>query len=73
MRTVVAAVRSLAAYVGVSLYVAITAPVGIVLALIFRWKGILYIFGHGAISFTGFTEIRYENRSVATPRTVKIT
>jgi 1-acyl-sn-glycerol-3-phosphate acyltransferase len=50
MRTVVAAVRSLAAYVGVSLYVAITAPVGMVLALIFRWKGILYIFGHGGVA-----------------------
>jgi 1-acyl-sn-glycerol-3-phosphate acyltransferase len=50
MRTVVAAIRSLAAYVGVSLYVAITAPVGMVLALIFRWKAILYVFGHGGVT-----------------------
>jgi 1-acyl-sn-glycerol-3-phosphate acyltransferase len=50
MRTVVAAIRSVAAYVGVSLYVAITAPVGMALALIFRWKAILYIFGHGGVT-----------------------
>jgi 1-acyl-sn-glycerol-3-phosphate acyltransferase len=50
MRTVVAAIRSLAAYVGVSLYVAVTAPIGIALALIFRWKGILYILGHGGVA-----------------------
>ena len=49
MRTVVAALRSVAAYVGVSLYVAVTAPLGIALALIFRWKAILYIFGHGGV------------------------
>src|SRR5947207_14006115 len=49
MRTLIAAIRSLAAYVGVSLYVAITAPVAMALALIFRWKGILYIFGRGGV------------------------
>jgi 1-acyl-sn-glycerol-3-phosphate acyltransferase len=50
MRTFVAAVRSLAAYVGVSLYVAFTAPVGMALALTFRWKAILYVFGHGGVA-----------------------
>jgi 1-acyl-sn-glycerol-3-phosphate acyltransferase len=50
MRTAVAAIRSLAAYISVSLYVAITAPIGIALALIFRWKGILYILGHGGVT-----------------------
>src|SRR5438105_899254 len=59
MHTAVAAVRSLAAYVGVSLYVAITAPVGIALALIFRWKGILYVFGHGGVALgAGLVGIR---------------
>ena len=50
MRTVVAALRSIAAYVGVSLYVAITAPVGMALALLFHWKGILYILGRGGVT-----------------------
>src|SRR5207237_1784596 len=49
MRTAVAAIRSIAAYAGVSLYVAITAPVGMALALMFRWKAILYVFGHGGV------------------------
>jgi len=50
MRTLVAALRSIAAYVGVSLYVAITAPVGMALALLFHWKGILYILGRGGVT-----------------------
>jgi 1-acyl-sn-glycerol-3-phosphate acyltransferase len=50
MRTLIASIRSIAAYVGVSLYVAITAPVGMVLAILFRWKDILYIFGHGGVA-----------------------
>jgi len=50
MRTFVAAIRSIAAYVGVSLYVAITAPVGMALALVFHWKGILYILGRGGVT-----------------------
>ena len=45
----IAALRSAATYVAVSLYVLITAPIGMLLAMIFRWKGILYIFGHGGV------------------------
>ena len=50
MRTAIAAIRSAAAYVGVSSYVAVTAPIGMAVALVFRWKPILYIFGHGGVS-----------------------
>jgi 1-acyl-sn-glycerol-3-phosphate acyltransferase len=46
---IVAAVRSVVTYVAVSLYVLVTAPLGMLLAAIFRWKGILYIFGHGGV------------------------
>ena len=53
MRTAVAAIRSIAAYVGVSLYVAITAPVGMALALIFRWKAILLLVLCSAVLGTG--------------------
>jgi 1-acyl-sn-glycerol-3-phosphate acyltransferase len=42
----IAAVRSAATYIAVSLYVLIVAPPGMVIALVFRWKGILYILGH---------------------------
>ena len=50
MSTVVAALRSLAAYLAVSLYVAIAAPIGMALALTFRWKSLLYVLGHWGVS-----------------------
>lgn len=46
---IIAAVRSVATYVAVSLYVLVTASVGMLLAVVFRWKGILYTFGHGGV------------------------
>jgi 1-acyl-sn-glycerol-3-phosphate acyltransferase len=45
----IAAVRSVATYVAVSIYVLFAAPLGMLLAAIFRWKGILYILGHGGV------------------------
>src|SRR5262249_28446018 len=45
----IAALRSLATYLLVSLYVLIAAPLGMVLAILFRWKRVLYIFGHGGV------------------------
>jgi 1-acyl-sn-glycerol-3-phosphate acyltransferase len=48
--TAVAAVRSLAAYVAVSLYVAVAAPSGMLLAILFRWKNLLYVLGHWGVA-----------------------
>ena len=48
-RTAVATVRSLAAFVGVSLWVLLFAPIGVVLALLFRWINVLYILGRGGV------------------------
>lgn len=50
MSTFIAAIRSVAAYVALSLYVAIAAPVGMALALTFRWKNLLYVLGHGGVT-----------------------
>jgi 1-acyl-sn-glycerol-3-phosphate acyltransferase len=50
MSIVIAAVRSVAAYLAVSLYVAIAAPIGMVLAIAFRWKSLLYVLGHWGVS-----------------------
>ena len=50
MSTLIAAVRSIAAYVAVSLYVAIAAPIGMALALTFRWKSLLYVLGHWGVA-----------------------
>ena len=45
----IAALRSLATYVAVSLYVLIVAPPGMLIAILFRWKGLLYILGHWGV------------------------
>jgi 1-acyl-sn-glycerol-3-phosphate acyltransferase len=42
----IAAVRSLLAYVAVSLYVLMAAPLGMLLAMTFGWTDVLYMFGH---------------------------
>ena len=46
---IIAAIRSLVTYVAVSLYVLFAASFGMLLEMIFRWKGILYILGHGGV------------------------
>ena len=43
----IAALRSAATYVAVSLYVLVTGVVGMLLATLFGWTDLLYIFGHG--------------------------
>jgi 1-acyl-sn-glycerol-3-phosphate acyltransferase len=45
----IAAFRSLATYLAVSLYVLILGPPGMLLALLFGWKGVLYALGHGGV------------------------
>lgn len=40
------AIRSVATYVCVSLYVLIVGPIGMLLALLLRWKSLLYVLGH---------------------------
>ena len=43
----IAAARSLLAYLAGSLYVLVTAPIGMTLAIAFGWVDLLYVFGHG--------------------------
>jgi 1-acyl-sn-glycerol-3-phosphate acyltransferase len=45
----IAALRSAATYVAVSLYVLVTGLVGMLLATLFGWTDLLYIFGHGGV------------------------
>lgn len=47
--TLVAAVRSVAAYAIVSVYVAVTAPVGMLIAVTVRHPGVLYWFGRQGV------------------------
>lgn len=62
----IAAARSVATYVGVSLYVLVTAPIGMALATLFGWKNLLYVFGHGGVRLgLGLAGIRYRVASAA--------
>ena len=45
----IAAVRSALTYVAVSLYVLVTGLLGMLLATLFGWTGVLYDFGHGGV------------------------
>ena len=49
LRAVVSVVRSVAAYAGVSLWVLLFGPIGIVLAVGLRRPGILYLLGRGGV------------------------
>lgn len=48
-RTFVAAVRSAAAYLGVSLWVLVLGPVGMLFAFVFRSPAVLYVLGRGGV------------------------
>ena len=48
-RTMVAAIRSLVAYVSVSLWVLILGPPGMLLAVVFDWPEVLYWLGRGGV------------------------
>jgi 1-acyl-sn-glycerol-3-phosphate acyltransferase len=45
----ISAVRSVATFVAVSVYVAVVGPPGMLLALLFKWKWHLYVLGHGGV------------------------
>jgi 1-acyl-sn-glycerol-3-phosphate acyltransferase len=46
---IIAAVRTLATLLGLSLYVLIVGPPGMLLAVLFRWTSLLYLLGHGGV------------------------
>lgn len=49
MSTFVAAVRSLIAYLAILLYIAVAAPVALVIGVVFRWKRGMYLLGHAGV------------------------
>jgi 1-acyl-sn-glycerol-3-phosphate acyltransferase len=57
---VVATVRSVVAYVATLAYIAVAGPVGLVIAVVFRWKSGLYALGHAGVRLAlGIAGIRY--------------
>jgi 1-acyl-sn-glycerol-3-phosphate acyltransferase len=60
-RVLIAAVRSAATFLAVSLYVLIVGPPGMLLAISFGWKNLLYVLGHLGVRLGLMTSgIRYE-------------
>ncbi len=52
---IISALRTAATYVAVSLYVLVAGPIGMLLALLFRWKSLLYVLGHLGVRLALFT------------------
>jgi 1-acyl-sn-glycerol-3-phosphate acyltransferase len=46
---IISALRTVATYVAVSLYVLLVGPPGMLLAVVFRWKSLLYFLGHTGV------------------------
>jgi len=57
----IAAVRSFLAYISVALFVLVTGPIGMLLAMTVGWIGLLYFFGHtGAAMVLALAGIRFK-------------
>ena len=66
VRTGVAALRSVATYLAILAYIAVAAPVALLLGTVFRSKRSMYLLGHGGVGLAlGMAGIRYR---VAGPR-----
>ena len=52
---IISAIRTVTTYVAVSLYVLVVGPPGMLLAILFRWKSLLYALGHFGVGLALFT------------------
>ena len=60
---IISALRTVATYVAVSLYVLLVGPPGMLLAIVFRWKSLLYFLGHSGVRLALVTSgIRFRVR-----------
>ena len=58
--TIIAALRSVLTYLLTALYVLIAGPIGLLIGVPFRWKGILYFLGHIGVGLAlALAGIRY--------------
>jgi len=49
LQTAVVAIRSVATYVAILVYIAVAAPLALVFGVVFRWKGGMFLLGHGGV------------------------
>jgi 1-acyl-sn-glycerol-3-phosphate acyltransferase len=52
---IIFAIRTVTTYVAVSLYVLLVGPPGMLMAILFRWKSLLYALGHFGVRLALFT------------------
>lgn len=56
----VAVVRSIVTYSAILAYIAVAGPLALLFGLVFRWKGGMYVLGHGGVRLgLGLAGIRY--------------
>jgi 1-acyl-sn-glycerol-3-phosphate acyltransferase len=56
----IAALRSVVTYVAMLVYIAIAGPLGLLFAMVFKWKSGLYALGHGGVQLSlSLAGIRY--------------
>jgi 1-acyl-sn-glycerol-3-phosphate acyltransferase len=49
LATVVVAIRSIVTYVAILIYIAVAAPLALLVGVVFRWKNGMYLLGHGGV------------------------
>lgn len=49
LQTLVVPIRSVVTYLAILIYIAIAAPLALVFGALFRWKGGMYLLGHGGV------------------------
>ncbi len=60
MQTALAAIRSVVTYVAILVYIAVAAPLALIVGGALRWKRGMYALGHGGVSLAlGLAGIRY--------------
>jgi 1-acyl-sn-glycerol-3-phosphate acyltransferase len=58
--TLIAAIRSVVTYLAVLLYIAVAGPLGLIIAIVFKWKRGLYALGHAGVQLgLSLAGIRY--------------
>jgi 1-acyl-sn-glycerol-3-phosphate acyltransferase len=73
LRTAVAAVRSAATYLAILAYIAVAAPLALLLGTVFRSKRAMYWLGHGGVGLAlGLAGIRYRVAGPLPPQAMPV-
>ena len=68
LQTAVVAIRSVVTYVAILVYIALAAPLALVFGVVFRWKGGMFLLGHGGVGLAlTAAGIRYRVKGTRPP------